>query len=336
MLNEFLIISFLSLLIIIFFWKKNYEIASLLNIFDNIESNRKIKKKKTPLTGGLIILSFIYMFYSINFIDFTFFDNLKYNLDTPLYFFFINLIFLIGFIDDKIDVSANKKLLSFVIIFSIITYLDHELLIDILMFKDLDFTLNIFSFSIFFVVFCLVVFLNAANMFDGINLQCSSYFLFLNIYLQLILEFDSFLTLLMIGLIFFMILNAKNKSYLGDSGVYLMATIYALIIIKLYNKGYLFCDQILLMMLIPGLDMIRLTFLRVFKGTHPFKADNNHIHHLLASKFNEFKVFLITFFLVVIPNFLGFLLNKYIIFILISLLIYFYMIIKLNNANKKI
>ena len=204
------------------------------------------------------------------------------------------------------------------------------------MFKDLDFTLNIFSFSIFFVVFCLVVFLNAANMFDGINLQCSSYFLFLNIYLQLILEFDSFLTLLMIGLIFFMILNAKNKSYLGDSGVYLMATIYALIIIKLYNKGYLFCDQILLMMLIPGLDMIRLTFLRVFKGTHPFKADNNHIHHLLASKFNEFKVFLITFFLIVIPNFLGFLLNKYTIFILISLLIYFYMIIKLNNANKKI
>ena len=78
------------------------------------------------------------MFYSINFIDFTFFDNLKYNLDTPLYFFFINLIFLIGFIDDKIDLSANKKLLSFVIIFSIIAYLDHELLIDILIYRDIS------------------------------------------------------------------------------------------------------------------------------------------------------------------------------------------------------
>ncbi len=334
--NEFLIISFLSFLIIIFFWKKNYEIASLLNIFDNIESSRKIKKKKTPLTGGLIILSFIYIFYFLNFIDLTFFDNLEYSLDTPLYFFFINLIFLIGFIDDKIDVSANKKLLSFVIIFSIIAYLDHELLIDILMFKDLDFTLNIFSFSIFFVVFCLVVFLNAANMFDGINLQCSSYFLFLNIYLQLILEFDSFLTLLMIGLIFFMILNAKNKSYLGDSGVYLMATIYALIIIKLYNKGYLFCDQILLMMLIPGLDMIRLTFLRVFKGTHPFKADNNHIHHLLSKNFNETNVTVITLSLIIVPNLLGFFLDTYIFFIFISLCGYVYIINKYNNARKKI
>ena len=36
------------------------------------------------------------------------------------------------------------------------------------------------------------------------------------------------------------------------------------------------------MMLIPGIDMIRLTFLRVLKGNHPFKADNNHIHHILG------------------------------------------------------
>ena len=28
--------------------------------------------------------------------------------------------------------------------------------------------------------------------------------------------------------------------------------------------------------------MIRLTFLRVLKGNHPFKADNNHIHHILG------------------------------------------------------
>ena len=74
-------------------------------------------------------------------------------------------------------------------------------------------------------------------MFDGINLQCSSYFLFLNIYLQLILKIDALLILLMIGLIFFMFLNYKNKSYLGDSGVYILAFITGIIIIKSYNEG---------------------------------------------------------------------------------------------------
>ena len=121
--------------------------------------------------------------------------------------------FFLGLIDDKIDLSPNIKLLSFILIFFIISYLDKgDLLIDILRFNDLNFVLNIYSFSIVFIIFCLIVFVNATNMFDGINLQCSSYFfLFLNIYLQLILKIDALLILLMIGLIFFMFLNYKNK-----------------------------------------------------------------------------------------------------------------------------
>ena len=48
--------------------------------------------------------------------------------------------FFLGLIDDKIDLSPNIKLLSFILIFFIISYLDKgDLLIDILRFNDLNF-----------------------------------------------------------------------------------------------------------------------------------------------------------------------------------------------------
>ena len=46
MLNEIFIISFLCTIIILFFWKKNFEIASALNLFDDVKSSRKKKKEK--------------------------------------------------------------------------------------------------------------------------------------------------------------------------------------------------------------------------------------------------------------------------------------------------
>ena len=336
MLFELSIISISFLILIFFFIKKNYQIASYLNIFDDVKSSRKIKKIKTPLTGGLIIMSFIYLFSFFNLINFEIIVFAKYNFNSLIYFFLLNLIFILGFLDDKIDLSPNIKLISFILIFSFYLNLDSQLRISYLQFKDLNLTLNIYSFSFLFVVFCLIVFINAANMFDGINLQCSCYFLFLNIYLFLILKTDLFLLFLIIGLLLFIFLNYNNKSYLGDSGVYLIAFITATIIIKMYNNGYLFCDQILLMMLIPGIDLIILTFIRIYNCRHPFKADNFHIHHILRNNFNEKKVFLIIFSLISIPNILAYLFDTFLIFIMISIGLYFYIIKTYNNGIKKI
>ena len=146
---------------------------------------------------------------------------------------------------------------------------------------------------------------------------------------------NEILLFLIIGLLLFIFLNYNNKSYLGDSGVYLIAFITATIIIKMYNNGYLFCDQILLMMLIPGIDLIRLTFIRIYNGRHPFKADNFHIHHILMNNFNE-KSFLIIFSLISIPNILAYLFDTFLIFIMISIGLYFYIIKTYNNGIKKL
>ena len=39
------------------------------------------------------------------------------------------------------------------------------------------------------------------------------------------------------------------------------------------------------LLLLPGIDLIRLTFLRLIKRKNPFYGDRNHIHHLMIKKY---------------------------------------------------
>ena len=64
------------------------------------------------------------------------------------------------------------------------------------------------------------------------------------------------------------------------------------------------CEEIFLIFLIPGLDMFRLFILRLLKKRNPFKGDNNHLHHLLLSKYNLKYTLLIYFILINWPNIL--------------------------------
>ena len=102
-------------------------------------------------------------------------------------------------------------------------------------------------------------------MFDGINLQSSSYSLIILIYF-LYLEPKTILVIfLIIFILFFMCLNFLNKSFLGDSGTLLISFILSFIFIKLFNNQIILnSDEILIYMLIPGIDMIRL-FLKELK-----------------------------------------------------------------------
>ena len=77
--------------------------------------------------------------------------------------------------------------------------------------------------------------------------------------------------------------------FLGDSGTYFLATFISLIIIYRYNFDpnfkYTTAGSILILLGIPGIDMIRLVILRLFKLKNPLKADNNHLHHILINKY---------------------------------------------------
>ena len=160
-------------------------------------------------------------------------------------------------------------------------------------------------------------------MFDGINLQSSIYSLLILIYFLFLNQNSLLVSFLIIFISFFLFLNHSNKSFLGDSGTLLISFMISVIFIKLFNeKKIIYSDEILIYMLIPGLDMIRLFFERIKNKRNPFSFDRLHLHHLLLRKFSYSKTILIILILISLPIILSQLnLNKLFI-ILISMTVY--------------
>ena len=95
-----------------------------------------------------------------------------------------------------------------------------------------------------------------------------------------------------------------------------------------------FAEEIFLILMIPGIDMLRLFILRISKKKHPFKADKFHIHHLLLLNFKNKYVLLIILNLVFIPIFARFYFNINTLFLIVlTLIVYSFIIIKYYNSN---
>lgn len=301
--ENILIIFFLifNFLIIIYFDKIKF---FHLNI-DKPDLKRKLHKKAVPLAGGSIIILNLFIYFLISlfepkiFFNEIIFDNTK---SLILFFFTSCLIFILGFFDDKFDYSANLKFSFISILILIILSLDKQLIIQVIKFSFLNREFYLSQYSILFTCFCFLVFLNAFNMFDGINLQASSYSL--TIFLCIIIFYlDLFLAkIIFISLLSYSFLNYKNKTFLGDSGSLLISFIIGYIFIKLYNFQLInFADEIVIYMLIPGIDLIRLFFKRILIKKNPLTSDRFHLHHLLLLKYSYFKSLLIIYGLITLP-----------------------------------
>ena len=330
--NYFVILSFFffNLLLIRYFSKINF---FHLNI-DKPDNQRKLHLKPTALAGGQIIYLnlLLYWFISIFFDGFlekeVFFQNM-YSMN--YFILFSSLIFLIGFIDDRINLKANTKFISIFVTIFLFLLLDKNIIINQIQFSFIGKLFFLNKFNIFFNIFCFLVFLNAFNMFDGINLQSSLYSLF--IFFNIMFYTNSLLVnILVITLICFSYLNFKNKTFLGDSGSLLLAFVISYFFINLYNLNYItYADKICLFMLIPGLDLIRLFIIRIFNKKNPLNSDRNHLHHILIEKYSFENTILIILFLISFPIILDNLNIEIIYSIILTFLTYFLLIIYLKK-----
>jgi UDP-GlcNAc:undecaprenyl-phosphate GlcNAc-1-phosphate transferase len=290
----------------IFFLKNNSLLAKYLQLYD-VPSKRKIHKNKVPVLGGCLVffnLIIYFIFINADFLNFniSYFQNIKlFNI----FFLFAFSFFFLGIIDDKIDLNPNLKLIFSIVLLSLLMAIDHQFLIKDIRSIIFDKVFYLGKFSYFFSILCILLFLNALNMFDGINLQTSIYSISIIFYLFINNIFDIFIITILVSLIFFTLLNYKNLSFLGDSGTMLIAFIFSCIFIKLYNiENKFLVEQIFLVMSLPGLDMFRLFLNRLFKKKNPFKADKNHIHHILIYRFGFVRALIIIHSLIIIPFFL--------------------------------
>jgi UDP-GlcNAc:undecaprenyl-phosphate GlcNAc-1-phosphate transferase len=334
----FSIYSFFICFLICYFRNK---IANYFKIIDN-SNNNKIHAINTPLVGGLLFFSTIIPFL---FIDFFFSKNLINSflfdirvISNKQFFTFILalvIIFFLGLYDDIYNLSANYKMLLFVIVIYFFLLSNSNFQVRELIFFGFDNKIYFGEFSIFFTLFCFLLSLNAFNMFDGINLQSFtlySSFLFI-FYLK---GFDiNFIIIFLISLIFFFCYNYSGKIFLGNGGAYFLSFLFSLFIIINFNfKKNFYIEEIFLYMLLPGIDMFRLFFMRIINGKHPFIGDLNHFHHIILKKFGFKKtlIILITllFYPIILLNF--FFIHLYILIISV-LILYFLLIFNFKKLN---
>jgi len=317
-----IILTLIVFNIIIFFYFNKIE--KKIKIYDYPDKIRKFHKKSTPMLGGAII----FFSLTIIFIYEYFFNNNDlaqlgfYKKNILLFFIFCLIIFFTYLFDDIKGIKPNFKLFLLLIFITLYLILDNSLILSNLKIKFLGKIFFLHSFSIFFTLLCFLLFINAFNMFDGINLQCGSYSLLIFIIFLFFIK-NIFFLYFIIPLIFFLILNYLDKCFLGNSGSALLAFIISVLCIKLHNINRFYADDIFLLMCIPGYELLRLAFVRLLEKKHPFYPDRNHIHHLISNIYGDKAAFLIIFILILIINFINlFFESSSILSILLSIILY--------------
>tara|TARA_B110000977_G_scaffold65107_1_gene88718 strand:+ start:1491 stop:2471 length:981 start_codon:yes stop_codon:yes gene_type:complete len=318
---QFLIYNFFSFLILFFLFIFRNEICSKLKLID-YPNDKSVHREKALLFGGIFLISSLFLNIIILILTNKFQSNF-FN------FFLILSFFLVALIDDIKNLNPNLKMILSIIICFIGISLDSELKINNLFFfySDNIYFKNNFFFNYVLTILCILLFLNAFNFIDGINGLAStvglSFFLYLIIKNPLIFNLYYFF---IISLLFFLFINTKYKVFLGDSGNYLISICIAIILLKENSDqpSLYYAEEIFLLLLIPGLDMLRLFIVRIFNKSNPFKGDHNHLHHRLFNKFGNLKTVLIYLVIINLPIYIFFISQEFLYsLIFISITTYF-------------
>ena len=298
---EFLILVFTtSFLVVLLGTPSLIKVAILKRLFDAPGDTRKLHTRMIPTIGGVIIFagtlfSFSLWFPSENIHDsiqlFHAMNDYKYIVSTLLVMFFV------GVKDDIIGTAPVKKLVAHVLVGMVLV-----LMADIRI-SSLHgiFGINVIPYwaSVFLSLFTYIVIVNAFNLIDGIDglaggvgliasFSFGVWFAFAGDPVMAALSFS-----LAGSLLAFLIFNfAPAKIFMGDSGSLTIGLIVAILAIKLIsfdasliqNKFILNISKPLFAMAVlvyPLIDTLRIFIYRAVRGTSPFSADRNHLHHRL-------------------------------------------------------
>lgn len=332
-------IFYLTILIILFnffLYIKFDLISNSFALFDKPDGKLKKHSKPASLIGGsLILINFYLIIFFLNLlkIDNSIFDGSFLIIVITL----STLFYMVGLLDDLKNLSPNIKLLSLIFSIFFVAYLFPEINLELIKISFLKKTYYFNDYSLLFTILSFLLLANAINMFDGINLQFILFCLFVFIIFVIKGFLPLFFILFSICFIFLAFLNFQNKVFVGDSGCYLITAILGLTFIYQYKNydNFLFGDEVFLILLIPALDMLRLFVLRIIEKKHPFKGDLNHLHHKVENYFeNKNIAVLLTICLCMLPSFLIFFEFKTYYVLIISLIVYFSLILFLKIENK--
>lgn len=327
----YFVLFLLNFLFIIFFNK----LQKKINIYDVPDGKNKIHSEKVPLLGGIIFIFnlSVFVLYTLLFESSSILNLFGFSSSFTVVVFLLStfLVFCVGILDDKINLSVKLRILF--LIFIVIVNLSINQTINIssvrLSFAD---TFSIGIYSYLWTLICFLLFINAFNFFDGINLQSSglifaicTFFLYNNIFAEIFI-------VILIANLFFSYLNYNSKIFLGNGGSFCLPFFIGCLFISAYNNNpNIVSDEIVILILVPGLDLLRLFFFRVLNKKNPFKGDKEHIHHYLIKNFSRLNSAFIIQILIWIPFLISQIFDYFLIALCMQLFFYSLIVIKYRN-----
>ena len=301
--SNFLIFStlFLSTILSILLVPKLINLGKKLNLLD-LPGKRKIHTKPIVRSGGIaIFIAFIIPII-------IFFNFLNISNDSIIIFLIANtLFFLIGLIDDFLNISPYIKLFFQILITSIIFALGIQIIgIDFSEYLSLDIKI-VFPkiISYLFTIFWIVGVTNALNWIDGLDGLASGFSIIVSLGLLIInitlgqVELALISAALAGSNIGFLKYNFHPaKIMMGDSGSYFIGFTLAILALNISpeNSPDLFSLRKVLLLSVPVFDMFIVIGNRLIKGNNPFYADQSHFHHrLLFINQNQTKTVLLIY-----------------------------------------
>lgn len=207
------------------------------------------------------------------------------------------ILFFLGIKDDILILSPKKKIL--------IQIAASLLLITL---GDLRITnlYGLFGYNsisylpgIVLTTFIFIVLTNAVNLIDGIDGLAGSFgllssicfailFYRLNLFAYVILSVS--LSGSLLGFLRYNF-SIKNKIFMGDTGSLILGFLVSFFSIKYItiNSSYAYDSKlendapliVMVILILPLFDTLRMFSIRLFSGKSPFKGDRNHFHHIL-------------------------------------------------------
>ncbi|HYG39902.1 MAG TPA: MraY family glycosyltransferase [Cytophagales bacterium] len=280
-----------------------FAIPSIINVAHSKKlldepNQRTMHQSLTPRLGGLAIFAGFMSALTI-------FGELSYSIQHLLAGCII--IYFIGLKDDIVSVSAFKKFFVQILATGIIMFMGD---IRITSFQGL---LGIYDleqgFSYAFTFILVIGITNAINLIDGLDGLAGTIILIISItfgvyFFALDSPHYSIVAFCLAGSILgFLRYNfTKAIIFMGDTGSLVSGFIISVLAIKFIETNSVSIEPIIPsapaicvgILIIPIVDTLRVSIIRILNGKSPFSPDKNHLHHrLIALGFSQMQSVLI-------------------------------------------
>ncbi|MBK9175101.1 MAG: undecaprenyl/decaprenyl-phosphate alpha-N-acetylglucosaminyl 1-phosphate transferase [Flavobacteriales bacterium] len=302
--------AFTAFIVVVLTMPSLIKVARMKHLVDEPSELRKLHQRSVPTIGGIIIFAAILFSYALWFPKGDLIDarveGLRglYDAMAGAYHDFkyviaaMVLLFFIGVKDDIVGFSPVKKLVGHMIVGYILVVMAG------IRISDMHGIFGIYELppyiSIAFSFFVYVVVVNAMNLIDGVDglaggvglIAALAYGWWLYQAGDIALALLAFV--LAGALLGFLIFNLHPaRVFMGDSGSLIIGAVLAVLAMKVIDHDtsrlpdnlQLLPTPIFAMSVLayPLVDTLRVFIVRMVRGTSPFAADRNHIHHRLLA-----------------------------------------------------